>query len=145
VDYGAPTGTAVNAVAAGVVTTAEWSGEAGRMVRIRHTGGYETAYLHLSSFGPGIRRGVRVEQGRLIGRVGQSGAATGPHLDYRIIKNGVYVNPTAELAKMPPGDPIEASRLPDFERRRDEALAELRARLPAQPVGDDDVVVAASR
>jgi murein DD-endopeptidase MepM/ murein hydrolase activator NlpD len=129
VDYGAPFGTAVNAVASGVVVSAAWSGDAGRMVRIRHASGYETAYLHLSSFGPGIRPGVRVEQGRLIGRVGQTGAATGPHLDYRIIKNGVYVNPTAELAKMPPGEPIAADQLEDFQRRRDEALLELRTHL----------------
>ena len=98
-DYGAPFGTPVYAVASGVVESAAWSGEAGRMVRIRHAGGYETAYLHLSSFGPGIRPGVRVDQGQLIGRVGQTGTATGPHLDYRIIKNGRYVNPIAEMAQ----------------------------------------------
>jgi murein DD-endopeptidase MepM/ murein hydrolase activator NlpD len=129
VDYGAPAGTAVNAVAAGVVEVAAWSGQSGRMVRIRHAGGYETAYLHLSSFGPGIRPGVRVEQGRLIGRVGQSGAATGPHLDYRIIKNGRYVNPVAEHAKMPPGEPIAPDRLEAFQAVRDRALDELAARL----------------
>lgn len=70
VDFGAPFGTAVNAVAAGVVVSADWSGEAGRMVKIRHAGGYETAYLHLSSFAPGIRAGARVDQGTLIGRAG---------------------------------------------------------------------------
>ena len=64
VDYGAPAGTPVQAVASGVVEVAGWSGEAGRMVRLRHAGGYETAYLHLSSFGPGIRPGARVEPGR---------------------------------------------------------------------------------
>jgi murein DD-endopeptidase MepM/ murein hydrolase activator NlpD len=134
VDYGAPAGTAVNSVAAGVVEVAEWSGEAGRMVRIRHAGGYETAYLHLSSFAPGIRPGVRVEQGRLIGRVGQSGAATGPHLDYRIIKHGKYVNPVAEHARMPPGDPIGADRLEAFNTARDAALQELSRRLDASAV-----------
>src|SRR5262245_5694101 len=67
VDYGAPFGTRVNAVAAGVIEAAEWAGEAGRIVRIRHAGGYETAYLHLSSFGPGLRPGSRAAEGALIG------------------------------------------------------------------------------
>jgi murein DD-endopeptidase MepM/ murein hydrolase activator NlpD len=129
VDYGAPAGTRVNAVAAGVVESAGWAGEAGRMVKIRHAGGYETAYLHLSAFAPDIRPGVRVAQGDFIGRVGQSGTATGPHLDYRIIKNGRYVNPTAELAKMPPGEPIASDRLAMFVHDRDDLLGELRSRL----------------
>ena len=85
VDYGAPTGTSVLAVASGVVELAGWSGEAGRMVRIRHAGGYQTAYLHLSGFGPGIRVGAHVSQGDVIGRVGMTGTATGPHLDYGVI------------------------------------------------------------
>jgi murein DD-endopeptidase MepM/ murein hydrolase activator NlpD len=125
VDYGAPYGTPVHAVASGVVVSAAWSGEGGRTVRIRHAGGYETAYLHLSSFGPGVRTGVRVDQGQLIGRVGQTGTATGPHLDYRIIKNGVYLNPVAELKKMPPGEPLPAEELEAFARERDHRLAEL--------------------
>jgi murein DD-endopeptidase MepM/ murein hydrolase activator NlpD len=129
VDYGAPAGTRVNAVASGVVEFAAWSGQSGRMVRIRHAGGYETAYLHLSSFGPGVRPGTRVQQGQMIGRVGQSGAATGPHLDYRIIRNGRYVNPVAEHAKMPPGEPIAPERLAEFVAVRDRALAELARRL----------------
>lgn len=131
VDFGAPFGTPVNAVAAGVVVAAEWAGEAGRMVRIRHTGGYETAYLHLSSFAPGVRVGTRVDQGQLIGRVGQTGTATGPHLDYRIIKNGVYVNPITELSRMPQGEPLPTASLADFQRQRDDLLRQLRDRLSA--------------
>ena len=138
VDYGAPFGTPVYVVASGVVETAEWAGEAGRMVRVRHAGGYETAYLHLSSFGPGIRPGVRVTQGDLIGRVGQTGTATGPHLDYRIIRNGKYVNPLAELAKMPPGEPIAAERLDEFHRQRDEVLSQLAARLSTSTPADNE-------
>ena len=129
VDFGAPLGTPVYAVASGVVESAEWSGEAGRMVRIRHAGGYETAYLHLSSIGPGIRPGVRVDQSQLIGRVGQTGTATGPHLDYRVIRNGRYVNPIAEMAKMPPGEPIGSDRLEAFRAQRDQALGDLAAHL----------------
>lgn len=133
VDYAAPYGTRVNAAASGVVTLAAWSGEAGRMVKIRHAGGYETAYLHLSSFGPGIRPGTRVEQGDLIGRVGASGTVTATHLDYRISKNGKHVNPTAELAKMPPGEPIAAALMADFTRLRDAVFSELESRLAPVP------------
>jgi murein DD-endopeptidase MepM/ murein hydrolase activator NlpD len=133
VDYGAPSGTPVRAVASGTVEVAGWSGEAGRMVRIRHPGGYQTAYLHLSSFAPGIRPGVRVDQAQLIGRVGDSGTATGPHLDYRIIKNGAYVNPLVELKRMPKGEPIAPEARAGFERTRDEALGELQTRLAAGP------------
>jgi murein DD-endopeptidase MepM/ murein hydrolase activator NlpD len=125
VDYGAPYGTAVKTVASGVVEFAGYSGEAGRMVRVRHTGGYETLYLHLSSFAPGIRPGVRVTQGDLIGRVGATGTATGPHLDYRIQKNGRFVDPVAELKRMPKGDPLAPSQLPAFIALRDEAMGKL--------------------
>jgi len=126
VDYGAPAGTRVVAAAAGTVESAEWAGDGGRMVVIRHAGGYETMYLHLSSFAPGIRPGVRLGQGDLVGRVGMTGAATAPHLDYRIKKNGVFVNPTAELGRMPKGAPIPASQMDAFGRERDHVLAALK-------------------
>jgi murein DD-endopeptidase MepM/ murein hydrolase activator NlpD len=128
VDYGAPTGTPVRAVASGTVDFAGWNGEAGRMVRLRHAGGYQTLYLHLSAFGSGIRVGARVRQEDIIGRVGMTGSATGPHLDYRIIKNGVYVNPIAELNRMPKGEPLAASALPEFARVRDAVLEELKTK-----------------
>jgi murein DD-endopeptidase MepM/ murein hydrolase activator NlpD len=127
VDYAAPYGTAVNVVAAGVVEFVGMSGDAGRMVRVRHAGGYETAYLHLSAYAPGLRAGKRVAQGDFIGRVGSSGASTGPHLDYRIIKNSKYVDPIAELKRMPKGEPIAASRLAAFSAVRDEELGHLAA------------------
>jgi murein DD-endopeptidase MepM/ murein hydrolase activator NlpD len=85
----------------------------------------------LSSFGPGIRAGTHVSQGDLIGRVGQSGLATGPHLDYRVLRNGVYVNPVTAFRGMPEGDPIPADRLDEFGRRRDTLLLELQTRLAA--------------
>ena len=133
VDYGAPYGTAVYAVANGVVDFVGTQGDAGRMVRIRHSGGYQTAYLHLSAFAAGLHVGQRVSQKDFIGRVGQSGAATGPHLDYRIIKNGTYVNPTAELKRMPKGEPIAASQLASFSTTRDEMLGRLTTLLSAAP------------
>jgi murein DD-endopeptidase MepM/ murein hydrolase activator NlpD len=106
--YAAPTGTPVS-IAAGTVETAGWNGEAGRMVTVRHAGGYETQYLHLSALGPGIQPGARVAQGQLLGRVGMTGSATGPHLDYRIKRNGIHVNPTLERSRMRPGEPIGAT------------------------------------
>jgi murein DD-endopeptidase MepM/ murein hydrolase activator NlpD len=140
VDYGAPYGTAVMSVGSGVVDFAGDSGEAGRMVRVRHTAGYQTAYLHLSAFAPGIRPGVRVEQGQIIGRVGASGTATGPHLDYRILRNGRYVDPIGELRRMPKGEPLAPSQLPAFLGLRDEVMTQLRETLasPAshQPASD---------
>jgi murein DD-endopeptidase MepM/ murein hydrolase activator NlpD len=133
VDYGAPYGTAVMSVADGVVDFAGNSGEAGRMVRIRHAGGIQTAYLHLSSFGPGIRPGVRVSQSQLIGRVGATGTATGPHLDYRILKNDRYVDPIAELKRMPKGEPLTAGQLPGFLLRKDEVMAQMKEILANAP------------
>ena len=142
VDYGAPYGTAVMTVAAGVVEFAGTSGEAGRMVRVRHTGGYETAYLHLSSFAPGIRPGVRVSQGDVIGRVGATGTATGPHLDYRISRDGRFVDPVAEHKRMPKGEPLNASQLPAFLKLRDEVLTQLAVALAenAAPRPDSGIV-----
>src|SRR4029078_8827883 len=100
-------------------------GACGRTVTLRRAGGYETAYLHLSAFAPGIRVGTRVTQGQIIARVGNSGTVTGTHLDYRIRKNGVYVTPLAELARMPKGASIDAAAMPAFGAERDRALAQL--------------------
>jgi murein DD-endopeptidase MepM/ murein hydrolase activator NlpD len=125
VDYAAPIGTAVIAVAAGTVETAGWSGDAGRMVAVKHASGYETMYLHLSALGPGIHPGAHVAQGQLLGRVGMTGAATGPHLDYRIKRNGIHVNPTLERSRMPPGEPIGAETMPAFTQERDRVFGSL--------------------
>lgn len=125
VDYRAATGTPVVAVANGTVVLAGFNGESGRMVRLRHTGGYETYYLHLSALGPGIRAGVRVTQGQLIGRVGMTGTATAPHLDYRVRKNGAFVNPLTVHRSMPPGKPIEERYLEAFHLVRARAVWQL--------------------
>lgn len=129
VDFGAPTGTPVLSVASGTVEFAGWSGEAGRMVRIRHADGYKTAYLHLSALGPGIMVGARVAQGQTIGRVGSTGTATGAHLDYRVMRNGTYLNPMTAFRNMEAGEPLAAHELPAFTAARDSALAALAARL----------------
>jgi murein DD-endopeptidase MepM/ murein hydrolase activator NlpD len=118
VDYGAPRGAPVVAVANGTVVSAGYSGASGIMVRLRHSNGFESYYLHLSSLGKGIRRGARVEQGQMIGRVGSTGTATGPHLDYRLKQNGVFVNPLTVHRRMPPGDPIAPSLRQAFDTER---------------------------
>jgi murein DD-endopeptidase MepM/ murein hydrolase activator NlpD len=112
-------------VAGGVVVRAGLNGGAGRMVHLRHANGFETEYLHLSS--TTVRAGVRVQQGDLIGRVGSTGLATGPHLDYRVKKNGVFINPLTASQQMPPGDPVPAAQMEAFIAVRDRALRELPA------------------
>jgi murein DD-endopeptidase MepM/ murein hydrolase activator NlpD len=134
VDYAAPQGTAVQAVAHGTVVSAGWAGAGGRMVRLRHAGGYESYYLHLSAFGPGIRSGARVTQGQLIGRVGMTGTATGPHLDYRLRKDGVFVNPVTEHRRMPPAEPLPPRMMPAFTAARDLAIARFVGPMKAVPV-----------
>jgi murein DD-endopeptidase MepM/ murein hydrolase activator NlpD len=123
VDYRAPAGAPVVAVADGVVISAGMSGGAGRMVHLRHANGFETEYLHLSAIA--VRAGSRVRQGELIGRVGSSGLATGPHLDYRLKKNGAFINPVTAHRVMPPADPIPAAEMAAFEAARDRAMAAL--------------------
>ena len=108
VDYRAATGTSVRAVASGRVVSAGWSGGSGRMVRLRHSDGYETYYLHLSAISKGVAPGARVSQRQQIGRVGSTGLATAPHLDYRVRKDGRFLNPTSVHRSLPPGKPIPA-------------------------------------
>jgi murein DD-endopeptidase MepM/ murein hydrolase activator NlpD len=141
VDYGAPPGAPVVAVAAGTVVSAARSGGSGNMVHLRHASGFESYYLHLSAFGKGIRAGVHVDQGQLIGRVGSTGTATGPHLDYRLKKNGVFVNPLLEHRKLPPGEPIASAHLAAFRVERDRLLQRLSTTLAAEapPVRPDAV------
>lgn len=93
VDYAAPTGTPVVSIGDGTVVSAGYAGAGGNTVKISHNGTYMSAYLHLSKFGAGIRSGAKVRQGQVIGYVGSTGRSTGPHLDFRIWKNGQPLNP----------------------------------------------------
>jgi len=124
VDYRAPIGAPVVAVEDGIVVSAGWSGGAGRMVHLRHPNGYETEYLHLSTVA--VRDGERVRQGDLIVRVGATGLATGPHLDYRLRHDGVFVNPVAATRAMPPPEPVAAEQMGAFAQTRDRLFARLR-------------------
>jgi murein DD-endopeptidase MepM/ murein hydrolase activator NlpD len=144
VDYGAPAGSAVVAVAAGTIVAAGYSGAGGNTVHLQHPGGFETYYLHLSSYGPGIRAGAHVGQGELIGRVGMTGSATGPHLDYRVKRNGKFVNPVSVHAGQAPGEPIAAAQLATFRSQRDDVLARLSSTLlaSAAPTQKPDAIPA---
>lgn len=121
IDYGAPAGAPVEATASGTVTRAGFSGGYGRLVELRHPGGIRTRYAHLRSFAPDVRPGAHVEQGQIIGRVGSSGLATGPHLHYEFLQNGRHRNPLT--VEMPGAPSIPAASLTDFLRARDVALA----------------------
>jgi murein DD-endopeptidase MepM/ murein hydrolase activator NlpD len=124
VDYAAPSGTPVHAVADGTVTTRAYQrGGAGNYVRIRHSSGYVTEYMHLSRFGSGITVGKRVSQGQTIGYVGSTGASTGPHLHYGVLQNGKHVNPLTVTSQ--PVAPISKGNMADFEMVRDRVMAEL--------------------
>jgi murein DD-endopeptidase MepM/ murein hydrolase activator NlpD len=133
VDYAAPHGADVVAIAAGTVVSASYDSANGRMVRLRHASGYESYYLHLSAFGRGIRTGVHVAQGEVVGRVGATGLATGPHLHYGLRKNGAFVNPLTEHRNLPPGEPVPPSAMAAFEDVRDRALLELDRVRPSFP------------
>jgi len=126
IDYVAPRGTPVEAVADGRVVSAGWSGGYGRLVVVGHAEGYQTRYGHLSGFAKGIRSGASVRQGQVVGYVGSTGLATGAHLHYEVRKFGSAVNP---LKLNPPRrSPVRKEFLPQFGRARD-SLARVMARL----------------
>lgn len=122
-DYAAPTGTPIMAVGDAVVTHAGYSGGNGNYVRLRHNSTYETGYLHMSRIAKGIRPGARVTQGQVIGYVGSTGLATGPHLCYRFWKNGQPVDP--HRIEFPSSNPIAAEHRADFDRTKMERYLEL--------------------
>lgn len=94
IDYGAPTGTPVMAVCEGTVRFRGWGNGAGNYIKLDHPQGYESMYLHLSKFAKGLKKGRKVRQGEVIGYVGSTGMSTGPHLDFRMKRNGKWINPT---------------------------------------------------
>ncbi len=123
IDYAAPHGTPVYAVADGVIDYRARSGASGNLVRIRHAGGYTSHYAHLARFEKGLKIGDRVEQKQIIGYVGSTGLATGPHVCFRVKKDGRYVDPMK--ISSPPGEAVPSERLPEFLAVRDQLLASL--------------------
>ena len=124
VDYAAPTGTPVQAIGDGTVTKCGWDPTGGgNRIRIKHNMGYESSYMHLSKFASGIRVGSRVTQGQLIGYVGATGTATGPHLDFRIWENGRPIDPLK--LDSPASDPLDTAYLREFNALYEKYMAEV--------------------
>jgi murein DD-endopeptidase MepM/ murein hydrolase activator NlpD len=123
VDYAAPTGTPVKAIADGTVIRKSYDRNNGNLIRLRHPNAYESTYIHLSRFGRGIKKGTKVKQGDIIGYVGSTGLATGPHLDFRIFHNGKPINPLK--IKSTPAEPVAPHNKDEFA----ETVAMLRERL----------------
>lgn len=123
VDYAAPMGTPVHAVADGVVIFKGWGGGGGNTLKIKHPNNMTTGYLHLKGYAKGIANGSRVKQGQLIGYVGSTGSSTGPHLDYRVWKGNTPINPL----KIPqePQEPIKEENKEAFELIKSKIIGEL--------------------
>lgn len=117
VDYGAPVGTPVMVTGNGTVTFAGWDAGGGKTVKVRHPGGYTTAYLHLSRFADSIRPGKAVRQGDVIAYVGATGLASGPHLDYRVNFQGTWIDPLSLTSV--PAPPLTGAQMASFRTFRD--------------------------
>jgi len=132
VDFAAPTGTPIMATGDGVVAFSGWRGELGNLVEIRHPNGWLTRYGHMSRFATGVRTGTRVRQGQIIGYVGMTGVATGPHCHYEMVRpGGQWVDPLS--IPLPPGDPVPASAVGRWALESHSRL-ELLETLPGPPI-----------
>jgi len=127
-DFAVPTGTPIMAAGDGVIERASRWGSFGNYIRIRHNGTYKTAYAHLSRYAKGMKPGVRVKQGQIIGYVGMTGGATGPHLHYEVLMNGKQVN--AQTLDLPTGRRLAGADLKKFQAM----LPQLQARIEATPL-----------
>jgi murein DD-endopeptidase MepM/ murein hydrolase activator NlpD len=132
IDYAAAVGTPIEATADGTVLRAGRWGSYGIMVGLRHVRSIETRYAHMSHLAPGIRPGVRVRQGQVIGFVGMTGLVSGPHVHYEFLKNGRHLNPRS--VDLGDGEPVPSARREEFERVRDafEGLLEQSGRAVAR-------------
>ena len=125
VDYAAPTGTPVRAIGDGVISKKAFQrGGAGNYIRIKHNSNYETSYMHLSRFAKGIKAGRHVTQGEIIGYVGSTGSSTGPHLDFRVYRQGKPINPLK--MDSPPTEPVREELRDSFMVVRDQVINELK-------------------
>jgi murein DD-endopeptidase MepM/ murein hydrolase activator NlpD len=112
-DFAAPMGTPIMASGSGIITRARWCGGGGNCVKIKHNSTYETIYAHMKSFAVGIKEGLRVKQGQIIGYVGSTGKSTGPHLHYEVVKNGKKIN--SQKLKLPSGKILKNEERKIFE------------------------------
>ncbi len=128
IDYAAPVGTPVRAVADGTVTKKSYDRAAGNMLKIKHPGNLSSGYLHLRGFAKGIKVGARVSQGQVIGYVGSTGRSTGPHLDFRLWKGATPINPLKVPQK--PTEPISKENQERFDKVRIRVMAELNGDVP---------------
>jgi murein DD-endopeptidase MepM/ murein hydrolase activator NlpD len=120
VDYAAPVGTPIRTTGDGVVADIGYNGGAGKFIKIRHNSVYTTMYLHLSRYAKGIKKGTTVQQGQVIGYVGNTGLSTGPHLDYRFYVNGSPVDPLK--VEIPSAHPVKEELRAEYEAQRDTVL-----------------------
>lgn len=139
-DYAAPYGTPIYAVGDGVVAEASYTNGNGNFVKIKHDATYQTQYLHMQKFAEGIRRGAHVKQGQVIGYVGATGLATGPHVCFRFWKDGKQVNHLN--LKFPPANPLGPEDMPAFQELREQYLALLGS---AQILKTEEETVAANQ
>lgn len=140
VDYAAPTGTPVRSIGAGTVIAKGYMNGGGHTIKIKHNSAYTTSYMHLSRYAKGLAVGSHVQQGEVIGYVGSTGLSTGPHLDFRVYKNGQPINPLDMEA--PPSEPIKPAYLDSFKVVQQTLLAEIdslhQAYMRQQPVALPD-------
>lgn len=127
IDYAAPTGTPIKAVGDGTIVRIAKDRNNGRHIKIRHNGTYQTLYLHMNSFARGMKKGKRIAQGQVIGYVGSTGLATGPHLCFRMYKHGKPVNPSRVKAKS--AKPISPTNLTAYKSTIEPLLARLESRI----------------
>ena len=115
-DFAAPTGTPIMASGDGIITKSGWCGGGGNCVKIKHNSTYQTVYAHMSKFASGVKKGVKVKQGQVIGFVGSTGKSTGPHLHYEVIVNGKRVN--SQKLKLPSGKILKGENRKKFETQK---------------------------
>lgn len=140
VDYAAPTGTPVKAIGRGkIIAKGFQRGGGGNYIKVKHNGSYETSYMHLSKFAKNIQVGSNVQQGQVIGYVGSTGLSTGPHLDFRVYKNGTPINPLKMEA--PSALPIKKEYKNAFFAHRDALMHELDSCIQVIPVESQPIII----
>ncbi len=134
IDYAASTGTPIKAVGDATIIKIGYTKYNGNYIKLRHTNSYETLYLHMSRFAKGMKKGKKISQGTVIGFVGSTGLATGPHLCFRMYKNGTPVNPYK--IKAPPATPISKQRMAEFQAMTHPLIAQLQGSAPLEAKAD---------